>query len=124
MTDKTKIFSWTGLIALNAITVLFVIGLQFLYYGTAPAINPVIYKDNFDKKAACLQATMDFNKTLIIELTIVAIIISALNYFYFRRTTRRLVKWTLLFLLVFIILTGLGLTYFTIDYINRNMEMQ
>ena len=103
---------------------LFVVELQFLYYGMAPAINPLTYKDNFDKKAACIQATMNFNKTLIIELTIAAIIISVINYFYFRRTTQKPAKWTLLILLVFIILTGLGLTYFTFDYIDRIMGRQ
>ena len=64
---------------------------------------------------------MEFNKTLIIELTIAAVIISLINYFYLRKTVQRPIIWALLFLAGFIILTGLSLIYFTNDYINRNM---
>lgn len=115
MIDKTKIFNWTGFLVLNALAVLFVIGLQFLYYGTVPAINP----RETNKKAAAIQATTDFNWTLIFELTIVAVIISIINYFYFRKVTQRPMVWTLVFLLAFVLITGLSLTHFSVDYINK-----
>ena len=115
MIDKTKIFNWTELLALNALAVVFVIGLQFLYYGTVPAINPV----ETNKKAAAIQAATDFNWTLIFELTIAAAIISIINHFYFRKVTQRPVIWTLAFLLAFVLIAGLSLTHFSADYINK-----
>jgi hypothetical protein len=123
LTNKIIILNRIEIICFNAIFFLIVIGLQFLYYYTAPAIDPNgLYKDNVEKKAICLQTAMNFNKTLLIELTIAAILIYFFNYKYFHKTSQKPIRITLLIVLIFIIITGLALTYLTIDYINRNME--
>jgi hypothetical protein len=124
MINKIKILSWTGLVVLNLLVTILVIGAQALYYALAPvAVIPNhFYKDDTEKRAICMDATTGFNKILIPELLIAAIILFVLNYFWFKGMKKNPGRRALLFFSIFIIITGLFLTYFSMDYISKNMS--
>lgn len=122
--DSKKDFPWFSFLGLNIFITTIIILLQYFYYVFAPSITYYYekpFKDNFDKKAACIEVASKFNKPLITELIAGSLILLLLNYFLLRRKSQRILKITLIALLVYILFTGANLAYLTNSYIERNM---
>jgi len=80
-----------------------------------------MFKDNFDKKAACIDAVISFNKDLFFEMLAGILLLAIINYSYFKKTSQHPLRKTFLIELFFVIITSLTMAFFTLDYIDRNM---
>jgi hypothetical protein len=119
-----KIFKHLGLLVTNFAVLIVIIFLQFIGYATAPSINyDRAFKDNFDKEAACIERTINYNTTYVIEILIGGLILGGLNYIYLKKRTPNYLKPTIVLTVLYFFFAGLGLLYFTVDFIDRNMQM-
>jgi hypothetical protein len=117
----TKYF---GLIAINVIILLLIVFLQLIGYGTAPAITyNTSFKNNIDKKAACIEMTRTYNRTYIQEIVIGGLVLLVMNYFILKNRSSKYIFWSIILLLIYLSFTGLSLAYFSMNFIDRNMQM-
>jgi len=115
---------YSGIIVLNISTLIIIIFLQMMGYGSAPTISSdKHFKNNVDKKAACIEQTKVYNQTCIIEILIGGTVLLVSNYFLLRKNTRKHIMWTTILLILYFTSTGLTLAYFSRDYIHRNMQI-
>ena len=123
-TKTNKILRWTGLLSINIVIILIVIFLQMLYYGTSPAIDyDQNFTDNFERKEATINKTIDYNRTLIIEALVGGCLLTLLNYLLLKSIAIRPFRVSIILLLIYLILTGTSLTFFTIEYFNNNVRI-
>ena len=115
---------YSGLIAINIAVLVFIVFLQIIFYGSVPAIGyDSHFKNKLEKEAACNEMTKTYNRTLIPEILIGGIILLAVNFFILKKKTSKYIIWTVIILLFYFSFTVLSLSYFSMDYVHRNMQI-
>ncbi len=125
MEDKQKdqIIKWSSVVCADAVIILLIIFLQLLLYSTAPKLSyDKPFKCNFDKQAACNQLAFHHNKTLILELLIGGILLTLTNYLLLKGKVQKPVLTLCILILIYLLITGLSLAYFTMEFVNLNMR--
>jgi len=115
---------YSGLIAINIAVLVSIVFLQIIFYGSVPAIGyDSHFKNKPEKEAACNEMTKTYNKALIPEILIGGIILLAVNFFILKKKTSKYIIWTVIILLFYFSFTVLSLSYFSMDYVHRNMQI-
>jgi hypothetical protein len=91
-----------------------------MLYATAPAaFSPdAVFKNIGEKKVACEQATMDFNKTLYFELIIGSLLVFVFTRMLLKNKNDNPNRNAFIFLIIYSITCILTMNYFSQRYIS------